>query len=106
MANNEFSADGWSIPRMVEKLWQDTYHGNGKPGSIARIKENEDAIAGLRKYKAEASNLKQVEERLETIENYLKESESRKEKKMNILLAAVIAGLIGIIVDILSKHVR
>ncbi len=106
MAEDEFPDGGWSIPRMVGKLWKDTYHGNGLPGFSTRIKDAEDSIERLERIKAEVSEQNRMEARVTTLERQLKDSADRRETKMNILLATTLTAVVGILVDLLTKHVK
>lgn len=103
MSENETFSGGWSIPKMVEKLWSDLYHGNGRPGLTTRIKEVEDDIASIEDLKCDAAEFKQLEDRVKTLETYNKERDNRLYARINLLIAAALTLASAIFLQLILK---
>lgn len=103
MSDNEPFAGGWSIPKMVEKLWTDFYHGNGKPGIVTRVKDVEDETARLERLKCDSADYANLEDRVTTLENYNKDRDNRLHTRINLLIGAVFSLAVAIVVQLLLR---
>lgn len=88
---------------MVGKLWNDTYHGNGKPGLTTRIKDVEDITERLDECKAEAADLTRLEGRVTTLEKYNDDRDNRLHKRMDLLIGAMFTLAVAVILQLVFK---
>jgi hypothetical protein len=74
---------GTSIGELVRQHDQDLYRGNGKPGLTVRMEKSEDRHTA-------------TEGRVLTLENYNKDRENRLDKKLNILIGAILTFILAV----------
>lgn len=72
-----------SIADLVKQHDQDLYRGNGKPGIIVRMEKSEDRHTAM-------------EVRVKSLEQYNADRENRLDKKLNILIGAILTFVLAL----------